>query len=57
MSKVAQFLKPLMPIVSAVYGVAIIYVTALPVAGDQSVFVGESLTWLLTLVGIALRNM
>lgn len=54
MSKVAQFLKPLMPILSAVYGVAVIYVTALPVAGDQSVFVGESLTWLLTLVGIAL---
>ena len=54
MSKVAQFLKPLMPILSAVYGVAVIYVTALPVAGDQSVFIGESLTWLLTLVGIAM---
>jgi membrane protease YdiL (CAAX protease family) len=54
MSKVAQFLKPLMPILSAVYGVAIIYVTALPVADDQQGFVGESLTWLLTLVGIAL---
>ncbi len=54
MSKIAQFLKPLMPILSAIYGVAVIYVTALPVAGNQSVFIGESLTWLLTLVGIAL---
>ena len=54
MSKASQLLKPLMPILSAVYGVAIIYVTALPVGGDHPGFLGESLTWLLTLVGIAL---
>ena len=32
MHKTANFLKPLMPILSAVYGYAIIYQTALPVA-------------------------
>ena len=54
MSKASQLLKPLMPILSAVYGVAIIYVAALPVGGDHPGFLGESLTWLLTLVAIAL---
>lgn len=49
-----RILKPLMPILSAVYGVAVIYVTALPVADDKPTFVGELLTWLLTLAGIAL---
>lgn len=49
-----RLLKPLMPILSAVYGVAVIYVTALPIAGDNPTFVGECLTWLLTLAGIAL---
>ena len=41
MNKVASVLKPLMPILSAIYGIAIIYVTALPVAGDHSGFVGD----------------
>lgn len=54
MKKEANFLKPLMPILSAVYGLAIIYVTALPVAGDNPTFVGELLTWVITLVGIVL---
>ena len=53
MNKAASLLKPLMPVLSAAYGFAIIYVTALPVAGGQTV-VGELLTWLLTLAGIAL---
>ena len=54
MNKTASLLKPLMPIVSAAYGLAIIYVTALPIAGDNPSFTGELLTWLITLAGIAL---
>ncbi len=54
MNKVANLLKPLMPILSVVYGVAIIYVTALPIDGDNPSFVCEVLTWLITLAGIAL---
>ena len=53
MNKAASLLKLLMPVLSAAYGFAIIYVTALPVAGGQT-FVGEVLTWLVTLAGIAL---
>ena len=54
MNRAASHLKPLMPILSAVYGVAIIYVTALPIAGDNPTFVDELMTWLITLAGIAL---
>jgi len=54
MNKATSLLQPLMPVLSAVYGMAIIYVTALPIAGDSHGFVGESLTWLITLAGIAL---
>ena len=54
MNKATQFLRPLIPILAAAYGTAIIYVTALPVAGDNPGFTGELLTWLLTLAGIAL---
>ncbi len=54
MNRAASFLKPLMPILSALYGLAIIYVTALPVAGDNPAFACEVLTWLITLAGIAL---
>ena len=54
MNKASSHLKPLMPILSAVYGVAITYVTALPIAGDNPTFVDELLTWLITLAGIAL---
>ena len=35
-----------MPILAAAYGTAVIYVTALPVAGDNPGFTGELLTWL-----------
>lgn len=54
MNKVASVLKPLVPILSAIYGIAIIYVTALPVADGHPGFVGEMLTWLITLAGIAI---
>ena len=54
MNKVASLLKPLMPFLSATYGIALIYITALPIAGNHLTFVGEMLTWLTTLVGIAM---
>ena len=54
MKKTASLFKSLMPILSAIYGFAIIYVTALPLAGNNPTFVDELLTWLLTLAGIAL---
>lgn len=54
MNKAASLLKPLMPVLSALYGLAVIYLTALPLADGSPTFVGESLTWLFTLVGIAL---
>ena len=54
MNKAANYLKTLMPILSALYGVAIIYITALPIDGDNPTFVDELLTWLITLAGIAL---
>ena len=54
MNKTASLLKPLMPILSAAYGLAVIYVTALPLADDKPSFTDEMLTWLLTLAAIAL---
>lgn len=54
MNKTASLLKPLMPILSAAYGLAVIYVTALPLADDKPSFTGEMLSWLLTLAAIAL---
>jgi membrane protease YdiL (CAAX protease family) len=54
MDKLNVFLKPLVPLLSVAYSVAVIYVTALPVAGDNPGFCGELLTWLLTLAGIVL---
>ena len=54
MKKIARLFKPLMPILSAVYGLGVIYITALPADGNHPTFVGEMLTWLITLVGIAM---
>ena len=54
MDKLNVFLKPLVPFLAVAYSVAVIYVTALPVAGDNPGFCGELLTWLLTLAGIIL---
>lgn len=54
MDKGATLIKPLIPILSAVYGLAIIYVTALPLANENPTFISELLTWMITLVGIAL---
>ena len=54
MNQAARLLKLLMPILSAAYGIAIIYVTALPLSGDYPGFGCELLTWLITLAGITL---
>lgn len=54
MDKLNVFLKPLVPFLAVAYSMAVIYVTALPVAGDNLGLGGELLTWLLTLAGIVL---
>jgi membrane protease YdiL (CAAX protease family) len=54
MDKLNVFLKPLVPFLAVAYSMTVIYVTALPVAGDNPGFCGELLTWLLTLAGIVL---
>ena len=53
-NKLVGLLKPLMPILAAAYGTALIYVTALPIGSDSLGFGGELLSWLLTLAGIGL---
>lgn len=52
--KAAGLLKLLMPLLATAYGVAIIYVTALPLDGDNPGAVGEMLTWLLSLAAVGL---
>ena len=52
MNKLASILKPLMPILAAAYGTALIFVTAMPIDGNSPGFGGELLSWLLTLAGI-----
>jgi len=54
MNKLASILKPLMPILAAAYGTALIFVTAMPINGNSPGFGGELLSWLLTLAGIGL---
>ena len=53
MNRVPSILKPLMPIIAAAYGIAIIFVTAMPMNGNSSVG-GELLSMLITLAAIAL---
>ncbi len=54
MNKLVSLLKPLLPILAAAYGTALIYVTALPIDSNSLGFSGELLSWLLTLAGIGL---
>ena len=54
MNKLASILKPLMPILAAAYGTALIFVTAMPIDGNSPGFGGELLSWPLTLAGIGL---
>ena len=54
MNRLSGILKPFMPILAAVYGFMIIYVTAMPMANGNETLGREVLTWLLTLAAIAL---
>ena len=54
MKKMASILKPLMPILAVAYGFALIYLTALPQAGDTTTMASDLLTCLITLVSIGL---
>lgn len=54
MNRPVGLFKPLMPILAAAYGTALIYVTALPIDSNSLGLGGELLSWLLTLVGIGL---
>lgn len=54
MSKIATFIKPLLPLLSAVYGLAVIYLTALPLADGSGSLAHEAMTWGLTLAAILL---
>ncbi len=54
MKKIACILKPLMPILAAAYGFALIYLTALPLDGDTQTFASDLLSCLLTFVCIIL---
>ena len=54
MNRLWNILKPIMPILAAVYGLMLIYITALPMADGNDSFGREVLVWLLTLAAIAL---
>ena len=54
MSTSSRFLKPIMPVLAAVYGFMLIYVTAMPMAGGNESLSSHVLTWMLTLAAIAL---
>lgn len=54
MNRLSGILKPFMPMLAAIYGFMLIYVTALPTADGTETLGREFLTWLLTLAAIAL---
>lgn len=54
MSKIATIIKPFLPILSGVYGLALIYLTALPIADGGEALSHEAMTWVLTLAAILL---
>ena len=54
MSRITSIIKPLLPLLSAVYGLALIYLTALPLADGEVVLANEVVCWLLTLAAIML---
>ena len=54
MNKLEHILKPIMPILAAVYGFMLIYVTAMPMADGNESLSRHILSWLLTLAAIAL---
>lgn len=54
MEKLSYILKPFMPVLAAVYGFMLIYVTAMPMADGNESFGSHVLTWIITLAAIAL---
>lgn len=54
MSKLSNILKPIMPILAAVYGFMLIYMTALPMADGNETLGRQVLSWGFTLLAIAL---
>jgi membrane protease YdiL (CAAX protease family) len=54
MSKIATIIKPFLPILAAVYGLALIYITALPLADGEGSLANEAVGWILTLAAILL---
>ncbi len=54
MKKKTSILKPLMPILAAAYGFALIYLTALPLNGGTQTFASDLLSCLITLIFIGL---
>ena len=54
MEKLSHILKPFMPVLAAVYGFMLIYVTAMPMADGNESLSRHILSWLLTLAAIAL---
>lgn len=52
--RIIACLKPLVPILAALYGLALIYVTALPSSDGNYTLGREALTWMLTLAAIIL---
>ena len=54
MSRLSNILKPIMPILAAVYGFMLIYMTALPMADGNETLGRQVLSWGVTLLAIAL---
>ena len=54
MDTLKAFLKPLTPLLAAVYGGVLISVTALPLGGNAPGIGGELLSWVLTMLSIVL---
>ena len=54
MNRVGHILKPIMPILAAIYGLMLIYITAMSIADGNETLGHHVLLWLLTLAAIAL---
>ena len=52
--RIIACIKPFVPILAAIYGLALIYVTALPIADGNDTIGREVMTWMLTLAAIVL---
>ena len=52
MSRLSNILKPIMPILAAVYGFMLIYMTALPMADGNETLDRQVLSWGFTLLAV-----